>query len=332
MGTNGSQRTNVVFGGAGFIGTHLCARLRATQPDATVVAVDCAPPDSPVAGVDYRALDVRAPIPVDLVAADGRRLALYNLAAVHRTPGHPTHEYYETNVLGALNVNEFARQTGAQEIIFTSSIAVYGPDEGRKIETSPPQPTSAYGWSKWLAEEVHRYWYRETPGRRLTIVRPAVIFGPGERGNFTRLATALGRGTFFFPGRRDTIKGCGYVGELVRAMDFVHDRNESEALFNFCYSRDYTIAEICDAFHRVGMLKRPVGTVPLSLMLFAGFGFEVLNSLGLRNSISRERIRKLVVSTNIEPGTLQRMGYDYETDLEEGLRRWQEAVPTGAFV
>jgi nucleoside-diphosphate-sugar epimerase len=331
VGMNGVSRTNVVLGGAGFIGTHLCARLRAEDPDAAVVVLDAAAPASPVPGVTYHRVDVREPIAPDLVPA-AARIVLYNLAAVHRTPGHPTHEYYETNVLGALNTNELARRTGASEIVFTSSIAVYGPDEARKSETSPPEPTSAYGWSKWLAEKIHRAWREETAGRRLTIVRPAVIFGPGERGNFTRLAAALQRGTFFFPGRRDTIKGCGYVGELTRAIDFVHERNEDEVLFNFCYGDDYTITEICASFARVGGLRRPLGTVPLPVMLLAGLGFEVLAGLGLKTSISRERIRKLVHSTNIEPGTLRRMGYVYETDLDEGLRRWQAASPQGSFV
>jgi nucleoside-diphosphate-sugar epimerase len=287
-----SQATTqaIVFGGAGFIGSHLCAHLLAEKLTDRVVAVDVAAPVHRVAGVEYRELDVRRAIPTDLAAPD-HATVVYNLAAVHRTPGHPTHEYYETNVLGAVNVADFARAVGCDEIVFTSSIAVYGPDETPKSETTPPTPDSAYGWSKLLAEAIHRSWQRERPGRRLTTVRPAVIFGPGENGNFTRLATALRRGTFVFPGRRDTVKACGYVGELVRAIEFVRARNDGEVLFNFCYPQGYTIEQICAAFHEVGGLKRPRGTIPLPLMNLAAGGFEVLDALGLRNSINRARIR-----------------------------------------
>lgn len=327
----GEPRTDVVFGGAGFIGSHLCAFLRDENPNARIVVADVGEAARPVSGVDYRTVDVRAPIPDGLAEPTGR-VVIYNLAAVHRTPGHPTHEYYETNVRGAINISDFARRIGCGELVFTSSIAVYGPDEARKTEESRPAPTSAYGWSKWLAEQVHQSWRNEAPGRRLTIVRPAVIFGPGERGNFTRLGGALRRGTFFFAGRRDTIKGCGYVGELARAINFVHSNNDGEAIFNFCYDHDYSIEEICDTFVRVGGVKKPWGTVPLSLMMMGGFSFEILNTIGLRNSINRDRIRKLVDSTNIDPALLRRMQYVYETDLEEGLRRWQAAEPQGDFV
>ncbi|MFW5680304.1 MAG: NAD-dependent epimerase/dehydratase family protein [Pseudomonadota bacterium] len=321
----------IVFGGTGFIGTHLCAHLRATDAAARIVAADIAAPEHPVPDVVHRTVDVRRPIPLDL-AEPGRPTVLYNLAAVHRTPGHPTHEYYETNVLGAVNIGDFARAIGAEEVVFTSSIAVYGPDETRKSETTPPTPESAYGWSKLLAEAVHRSWREEQPGRRLTIVRPAVIFGAGEKGNFTRLASTLHRGLFFFPGRRDTVKACGYVDELVRAIEFVRARNEAEVLFNFCYGRDYTIEEICAHFHEVGGLPRPRGTVPLPLMNLAAMVFEVANACGLRNGINRDRIQKLVRSTNIEPGVLKELGYEYTTDLAAALRAWAAAAPAGEYV
>ncbi len=320
----------IIFGGAGFIGGHLARYLRETVGVDRVVAADRVAATAPVAGVTYREVDVRRPLPLDL-AEPADRTIVYNLAAVHRTPGHPTHEYYETNVLGAVAVNDFARAVGCREIVFTSSIAVYGPDEVRKSETTTPTPTSAYGWSKLLAEEVHRSWRRESDGHRLTIVRPAVIFGHGEGGNFTRLAQTLAGGRFFFPGRRDTVKACGYVGELVRAMEHVHARGENETLFNFCYPQDYTIEQICEAFHRVGGLPRPRGTVPLAAMLLAARGFEVLNAVGLRNGVNRERMMKLVRSTNIEPGVLKAIGYPYATDLDAALAAWHADSPDGTF-
>ncbi len=82
-----------------------------------------------------------------------------------------------------------------------------------------PEPVSDYGRSKLLAEGIHRQWLAGEAARRLVIARPAVIFGQGEGGNFTRLAKALRKGTFVYPGRKDTIKCCGYVGEIVRSMD-----------------------------------------------------------------------------------------------------------------
>src|SRR5256885_10959409 len=58
--------------------------------------------------------------------------SVFNLAAVHRTPGHPDHEYYDTNVAGALNVTAWCESQEIDSLAFTSSISVYGPTEDRK--------------------------------------------------------------------------------------------------------------------------------------------------------------------------------------------------------
>jgi nucleoside-diphosphate-sugar epimerase len=310
----------IVFGGAGFIGTHLLRHLVGRGVE-RVVSFDIAEPAAPVPGVDYVRGDVREEIPANVVSSIPE---IYDLAAVHRTPGHPDHEYYETNVQGALNISDFARQAAAPQIVFTSSIAVYGPDEAVKTEESDPDPVSAYGWSKLLAEQVYQNWAQGAADRKLVIARPAVVFGKGENGNFTRLAGALRRRSFVYPGRTDTIKACGYVGELIRALDFARTLEHQETLFNFCYPESYTIERICQTFEKVGELPRPLGKVPLPLLNAAALPFETLNGIGVRNPVNRERIAKLVRSTNIQPARLGELGYEFETDLAGGLHQWAE--------
>ena len=59
-----------------------------------------------------------------------------NFAAVHREPGHEEYEYFECNIKGAENICNWAERTNCQKIIFTSSIAPYGPSEDIKDESS----------------------------------------------------------------------------------------------------------------------------------------------------------------------------------------------------
>jgi GlcNAc-P-P-Und epimerase len=310
--------TTIVFGGSGFIGTHLLRKLVASGAN-RVISADIRDPKDVVPGVEYRRADVRnlsgfaVPTPIS---------TLYNLAAVHRTPGHPDHEYYETNVLGASEVTAFARRMAVKEIVFTSSISVYGPGEETKLETSPLAPVSPYGRSKMLAERIHRAWFDEGPEHRLLIVRPAVIFGPGEGGNFTRMAKLLKAGVFVYPGRRNTIKACFYVDDLLDAIMFARSAPDRFVLFNACYPDRYTLEEIVEAFRTKHFARVKTFEIPLGLVLTATRLLRPVSAMGL--GIHPERVMKLARSTDIAPGWLEDHHASMRGRIASALDRWAE--------
>lgn len=314
------SRSAVIFGGAGFFGTHLARAMIASGEYERILSVDHKPPADHLAGVEYVSGDVTKPIALSNPPVGAE---VYNFAAVHTTPGHEDWEYFWTNEWGAIHVCNFAERIGATLLVFSSSIASYGPTEAPLDESGPFAPTSAYGRSKLIAESIHRMWLKARHGRKLRIVRPAVIFGRGERGNFTRLAAMLKRGRFYYPGRDDAVKACGYVGELVRSMMFVRDLPDDDIAYNFAYPQRYTTRDIVAAFCAEGNFPLPRTIVPEWLMLLGGLTFEVLSAVGVKTSINRGRVRKLTVSTNIVPRKLQDLGYVFETDLRSGLARWR---------
>jgi nucleoside-diphosphate-sugar epimerase len=320
----------IVFGGSGFIGSRML-RLLHERGTERLVCADVAPPRDLGFPVEFRQVDVREPIDI----AESFDVA-YNFSAVHRTPGHPDHEYFDTNVAGAINVTNYCRDRGIETIVFTSSIAVYGPKEELLTEASEANPTSAYGKSKLLAEDVHRTWWSDDARRRLVVVRPAVIFGEGEHGNFDRLRGALRKRRFAYPGRTDTIKACGYVEELVRSIEWVRNGDELEVTYNFAYPERPTIEQIATTIAAADGSHQPLGRIPLTPMLVAATAFEGLGKVGLKSGINRARIQKLVRSTNIYPGYLVEHGYPFGTDVRSGIRSWlaegstaPSAVPAG---
>lgn len=319
----------IVFGGAGFIGSHLLSSLAASGEYDLLVSADINPPRFQVPGVTYKLINTCEPIPDD--ACQGCT-EIYNFSAVHTTPGHEDWEYYWTNVLGATHVCDYARRQGVNTILFTSSIAVYASTEAPLDEECECQPVSAYGRSKFAAEKIHKLWQAERPhDRQLVIVRPGVIYGYQERGNFTRLARLLPKRAFAYPGRKDTIKSCGYVVELVKSFRFMLDQKLPVVTYNFCHRERFTSEDICAAFTRVAGFPPAKRVIPLSLMLFGGWCFEVLNKLGVRTSINRARVLKLNRSTNIIPKKLTELEYPYEYDLDASLRHWQSMSPSGQF-
>jgi len=325
-----ANRQAIVFGGAGFIGSHLLRRFAESRRYDRLFSVDIGRPRFTSEGVDYLNFDVCEPIPPDLCG--NGPFDIFNFAAVHTTPGHEDWEYYWTNVNGATNVCRFASDVDAYYMLFTSTMGVYGPSESPQDENANLEPVSAYGRSKILAERIHRSWQADRPDkRRLTIVRPGVIYGLAEHGNFTRLSRALLQRRFVYPGRTDTIKACGYVEDLVSSMIQMSDRNDGVFLYNFCHAQRYTSKEICGAFAKVAGYPEPRIVVPFWLLSSAAFAFEVLSSVGLKTDINRARVRKLRQSTNMVPERLREVGFKYRYDLVGGLSAWKQSSRVSDF-
>jgi len=316
--------STIILGASGFIGTRLVHRL--AESGRQVHALDLAPPRERAPGVHYRTVDVRRPIQWEHTEAVE---AIFNLAAIHRTPGHDWDEYYETNVLGALNAVELAQACGCRTMVFTSSIAVYGPSDEAITEVSPITPASNYGLSKHIAEGVHRGWLEKAGDRRLVIVRPGVVFGPGEGGNYTRLAKALRRGVFAYPGRKTTIKSGGHVDELLSAIEFALGRDEREITFNYAYPDETTMEDVVEAFASVAGFPSQYPVLPVNLMMAAARVCEASSVLGFPSPIHPQRVMKLVESTRITPAWLQANGYAFSSDLRGGLASWCDETNGG---
>jgi nucleoside-diphosphate-sugar epimerase len=312
------MRKLMVIGGSGFIGHHLIRR-RLAERDWRIVSVDIKPPRERLEGVEYVAHDVRQ---LTTLEGHGDTQIIYNFAAVHTTPGHPFWEYYDTNVRGATETIAFARRHNIAQIVFTSSISVYGASEDQKDETSLPDPNSAYGWSKLLSEGVFISWHNATPGSRLLIVRPAVVFGEGENGNFTRLAKLLARGVFVYPGRKDTVKACIYVKDLLDYIEEMWERGERLTLFNGAYAERYQLHQVVAEMKKYFPKVREF-TIPAYILMAAARGMMVLpNGIG----IHPERILKLVNSTNIYPHTLMEAGVMEADPLPTALKDWHDST------
>jgi nucleoside-diphosphate-sugar epimerase len=313
----------LITGASGFIGTHLARRL--ADAGARLICLDLKPPREVLEEALYFQEDVRGLSLLALPKID----RIYNLAAVHTTPGHPDHEYYDTNVLGALEVVKLAEREQVGHITFTSSISIYGPSEEKKIESSVPAPVSAYGKSKLMAEEVHRFWLRQDPARKLTIARPAVVFGAGEGGNFARMAALLKKGFFIFPGRRDTVKSCIYVEDLLDLLLEAGSTDGDIEIFNGAYPECPTLEVIVTALRDAYFPSAKLYDVPKGAVLTAAKGLSVFSGMGL--GVHPDRVMKLLRSTHVYPAWAVQRELLVGPAFERGLAQWARATG-GTFV
>lgn len=337
----------IIFGGTGFIGTHLANLISERYPEAKIWSLDIVDPaildsmtdekeireyttikqwKSPVVEGEVRKAthvqcDVRKPI-TDLPFTPTSEDVVFNLAAVHRTPGHPDYAYFEANIRGAENVCAFCEKYGIRNVVFTSSIAPYGAAEELKEETTLPTPNTPYGISKLVAEKIHMMWQAGGKDSKLTIVRPGVVFGKGENGNFTRLYWGIKKHTFAYPGRKDTIKACIYVKELVRFIMWnVEERESSFEIYNCTFEPAYTIEEIVKTIKKVTGLTQAVPYVPNAIIMPAAVCAKMIGS---PMGICPARVKKLQISTNICGKKLKECGYKFKWSFEESIEDWFE--------
>ena len=211
--------------------------------------------------------------------------------------------------------------------------------EELKKETTLPTPNTAYGISKLVAEKIHEMWQNgDAAHRQLTIVRPGVVFGKGENGNFTRLYWAIRGHKFAYPGRKDTIKACIYVKELVRFMlwkveEGVNTNNSNNTngadvksakgveIYNCCFEPAYTIQHIVEAMKKVTGLTQFVPDIPNWVIMPMA---RAAMLLGSPMSICPARVKKLQISTNICGEKLKNCGYQFKWSFEEALADWFE--------
>lgn len=324
----------IITGGTGFIGTHLTNLILSKHPDAKVWNLDIVAPGTPnpvvknykpavregeKLGSSFVECDIRKPIG-ELPFTPSPDDVILNFAAVHRTPGHEDKEYFETNIRGAENVCEFAEKYGINNMVFTSSIAPYGASEELKTEETLPTPNTAYGISKLVAEKIHLAWLKGGEGRKLTIVRPGVVFGRGENGNFSRLYWGIRKHTFAYPGRKDTIKACIYVKELVRFILWnVEERESAFDIYNCTYEPAFTIEEIVKAMKHVTGLTQAVPYIPNSIIMPMA---ACAKMIGSPMGICPARVKKLQISTNICGKKMASSGYQFKYTFEEALDDW----------
>ncbi|MBO6157059.1 MAG: NAD(P)-dependent oxidoreductase [Succinivibrio sp.] len=321
----------IIFGGSGFIGTHLikliksdCLNINDHIYDIDIV-MPCEEGVVPgivekIDNVEYIRLDVRKTIDFDFKPTE--RDVIFNLAAVHRTPGHPDYAYFETNILGAENVIKFAEKYGINKILFTSSIAPYGAAEELKTENTLPTPNTPYGISKLVAEKIHQIWQAKDKNRELTILRPGIVYGKGEHGNMTRLYKALKGHYFMFTGRKDTIKACIYVKELVRFIKYRMIDNDFKGvdIFNCTYEPAFNIECICKTILNATGMHRYIPLLPAGLLMTIA---KIVGPLGGKTvGIHPARVRKLMISTNICGKKLQLSGYKFYYNFEDTYKDW----------
>lgn len=186
----------LVTGGAGYIGSHACKALAAqgfvpVTYDSLITGWAQAVRFGPMVQAD---LQDRAALAAAF--AEWRPVAVMHFAALSQV-GEAMVEparYWRNNVLGSLNLIEAALAADCRDIVFSSTCATYGDQDGVVLtEETPQRPLNAYGASKRAVEDMLRD-FGASHGLRHVIFRYFNVAGAdpdGEIGECHRPETHL---------------------------------------------------------------------------------------------------------------------------------------------
>ncbi len=179
--------------------------------------------------------------------------------------GHGWRDYLAGNGGAAENLGRAVKEYGESisRFLFVSSLSATGPSAVSPgvNDFTRPSPVSAYGWSKFLAENIlGRYL-----GDRLVTLRPPIIYGPHDRGLLPYFKSAK-LGFVASPGLMRTFPiSLVHVEDMARAV-LLGLLPQASGVYHLNDGREYTMASLGRAIARSLGRKAVIFPAPLPIM------------------------------------------------------------------
>ena len=225
-------------------------------------------------------------------------------ALVHQSEKKANYEEYDkVNHQLAVDIAKKARESGVKQFIFLSSMSVYGLNVGHIILNTPTNPRSFYAKSKLAAEKSLQQ--LETSNYQVSIIRPPMVYGSGDKGNYNALRK-IALHAHIFPDINNQ-RSAIYVGNLCEFLRIVIENKLDGILFpqNSEYMRTTDTVSL--------IAKSNLGKIYNSK--FLGLTIKPL----MFSSIVQKAFGSLTYDPNL-PGGPNTMNYN-KVNFEESIRQ-----------
>ena len=232
-------------------------------------------------------------------------------------------DYFEINVGLTKRIFEHFLQSDAETFVFFSSVkAAKDSTEGKVLkENVVPEPIGPYGESKIKAEEylLSKLSEVESLNKKLYIVRPCMIHGPGNKGNLNLLYNVVSKGVPWPLGSYENRRSFCSIDNIAYVVEqLIVKENIENGIYHVCddeaLSTNELIALIAQSVNKSPRIWR----LSKSLMnTFATIGGA------LRLPLTKERLQKLTENYVVSNEKVKKaLGIDkMPVSAEEGLTK-----------
>lgn len=232
-------------------------------------------------------------------------------------------QHWQINFEGTRNLLDAAQEAGVKKFVFLSTVKSMGnPGSDCATEDWQGEPDSHYGRAKRAAEKAV-LGASKSGLLQVTILRPAMVYGPGGRSNLERMAKGIQAG--WFPILPDTKNRRSFLNieDLINAIWIVIKRPEANGkIYIVADPRPYSGREVCDIILSLSPQSKISWYVSEKYLRYLGQCGNLAKRFLMRSfPVDSEVVSRLLDSECYSPSLIQHeLGWEPKVDLKEGLK------------
>ena len=316
----------LITGATGFVGRYLCRELILRGYHVRGVYRRAVSVMEELPGVEWIHITDIGPDTDWSEALNGVNYVVHLAALAHQVGKKGVgrlDEFMRVNAFGTRRLAEQCREAGAvKRFLYVSSIgAVRSLSKDRITESTACQPETDYGKSKLAGEIAIREILREDEPD-WCILRPTLVYGPGNPGNMARLLKLVNTGLPLPLASIANKRSFIFVGNLVDAIatSLTHPA-ASRKVYMVSDGQDISTPELIrllanSAAKPVRLVSMPAGV----LMLIGKVGDVVENIFGVSTGLDTYSVKRLTGSLTVDPSAIMReLSWHPPYTLNQGL-------------